>query len=71
MGFINQINVILFFLYLNFNTRFLPLTPTYHLGIKFLHAVRHMNNSVSGGIITLNALTYRFCHYSWPGCGDN
>ena len=35
------------------------------------HAIRHMKNTVSDGVITLNDIICKTCHYSWPGLVAN
>ena len=46
---------------------FIYANNTQHLGISSLHAIRHMKNTVVDGVITLNDIICKPCHYSCPG----
>ena len=41
------------------------------LWLNSLHAIRLIKNIVVNGVITLDDIICKTCHYSWPGWGNN
>ena len=43
-----------------------PSLNVLNANIPNLHDIRHMKNNVVGGVIMMNGIICKPCHYSWP-----